>query len=151
MPIDLSTLGPGGLIARGGMYMSHLGDSNDLKLVANVQCCSCACCCGGMGFATQHITGKGTVFLAAGGSVLTKKLAVGETIVVDTNGIVGYEESVKMAVRTTGGCCNMCCGGEGMFNTTLTGPGLIIIQTMSFEKYRAAIVPPTPPTDGNKK
>ena len=36
----------------------------------------------------------------------------------------------------------MCCGGEGMFNATLTGPGLIIIESMSFEKYKFAVAPP---------
>ena len=39
----------------------------------------------------------------------------------------------------------MCCGGEGIFNTTLTGPGLVIIQSMSFEKYRRALIPPPLP------
>jgi uncharacterized protein (AIM24 family) len=57
----------------------------------------------------------------ASGTVLTKTLAEGETILVDTDSVVGFQESVKMGVKSTGGCCNCCCGGEGMFNTALTG------------------------------
>jgi uncharacterized protein (AIM24 family) len=96
--------------------------------------------------------GTGTLFLAAGGTVLTKQLAPGEVLVVDTSSVVGFQSSVKFGVRLAGGCCTICCGGEGMFNSTLTGPGLVVVQSMSFEKYKLAVAPPVqsagPPTPG---
>ena len=41
-----------------------------------------------------------------------------------------------------GGLCTICCGGEGLFNTVVTGPGNVYLQSMSFERYRAALKPP---------
>lgn len=138
VPVDLSTTGKH-LIARGGAYMAHCGQ---VSLTADFDCNCCRCCCGGMGFARQSITGDGTVFLAAGGTIITKVLGVKEKIVVDTESIVAYEHGVTLDFKAAGGCCTMCCGGEGMFNSSLTGPGLVVIQSMSFEKYKDALRPP---------
>lgn len=44
------------------------------------------------------------------------KHAAGEVLLADTEAIVGFAGSVEYGVRSTGGCCNCCCGGEGMFN-----------------------------------
>ena len=52
---------------------------------------------------------------------------------------MAWEESAKLGIRTAGGCCTCCCGGEGMFNTTLTGPGKVVFQSMSIEKFKAAL------------
>ncbi len=41
------------------------------------------------------------------------------------------EDSVEFDVRTTGGCCTCCCAGEGLFNTKLTGPGEVFLQSYS--------------------
>ncbi len=144
IPVDLTTVGSG-LIAKGGAYMSHLGEVN---LVAQWDCCPTTCLYGGMGIARQYMTGNGTVFLEAGGVVLTKVLEANEVLVVDTDAIVAFQESVKLDVRLQSGIAMCCLGGEGCFNTTLTGPGLVILQSMSFGKYRAAVAPPPQAPDG---
>ena len=46
---------------------------------------------------------------------------------------------MKLDIRLAGGCCTCCCGGEGMFNTVLEGPGTIYVQSMSVEKFKAAL------------
>lgn len=138
VPIDLKDVG-GKLISKSGAYMASL---DDVSIKADLDCCTAGCCCGGLGFIRQAATGTGTLFLAAGGTIVTKVLAPGEVIVVDTHSIVGYQESVKLGVRLAGGLCMCCCGGEGVFNSTLTGPGLVVLQSMSFEKYRRAVAPP---------
>mmetsp|Transcript_20890 Transcript_20890/g.21559 ORF Transcript_20890/g.21559 Transcript_20890/m.21559 type:complete len:242 (-) Transcript_20890:186-911(-) len=140
IPANLSKYGR--IIVKSGSYM---GSTGEVKVTADCDCNCCSCCCGGMGFIRQAAEGTGTIFLNAGGTVVQKELSPGETFIVDTNSIVGFQESVKFGLQRTGGCCTMCCGGEGLFNTTLTGPGLVIIQSMSFEKYRAALVPPVLP------
>lgn len=146
IPVDLNTVG-GRLIAKGGAYMSHLGT---VELSATWDCCPTTCLWGGMGIARQGITGTGTVFLEAGGVVLTKVLAASEVLVVDTDAIVGFQDTVTLNVRMQSSIPMCCYGGEGCFNTTLTGPGLVILQSMSFEKYRAAVAPPPPqPQGGN--
>ena len=64
---------------------------------------------------------------------------------VDETSLVGFQESVTMSFRAAGGCCTCFCGGEGLLLTTLTGPGLIILQSMSFEKYKASVAPVAQP------
>jgi len=138
VPIHLTEVG-GKMIAKSGAYMASL---DDVSVTADFDCCSLNCCFGGMGFIRQALSGTGTLFMAAGGTIVTKTLAPQEVIVVDTDSIVGFQESVQLGIRRAGGCCMCCCGGEGMFNSTLTGPGLVVLQSMSFEKYRRAVAPP---------
>lgn len=75
----------------------------------------------------QSHTGNGTVFLTAGGTVITTTLAENETIVVDSGSIVGFQDSVSYSVRLAGGPFVICFGGEGCCSNTLTGPGQGII------------------------
>ena len=138
VPVDLSTVG-GHLIAKGGAYMAHVGK---VSLVADCDCNCCKACCGGMGFTRQSIKGDGTVFLTGGGTIVMKTLQSGEKIVVDTNSIVGFQSSVNLTIRKSGGCYTMCLGGEGLFNSVLEGPGLVILESMSFEKYKDSLKPP---------
>ena len=83
-------------------------------------------------------------FLAAGGTVMEKVLGENEKIIIDTQSLVAWDDTVDMDVRLAGGCFAICCAGEGMFNTVMTGPGRVVIQSMSFEKFRRAIAPPPP-------
>lgn len=142
VPVQLPSVG-GTFIAQGGAYFASTGD---VDVSVDCDCCSCSCCCGGMGMIRQKASGNGTLFMTASGTVLTKTLADGEVLLVDTDSVVGFQESVKLGVKSTGGCCNCCCGGEGMFNTALTGPGMVVIQSMSEHKYKMAVAPPPPPS-----
>jgi len=144
IPVDMNTVG-NSLIAKCGAYMSHLGD---VKLVADMDCCSFASCCGGLGVFRQGITGTGTVFLNAGGVVLSKVLAAHETLIIDTDALVAFQSTVKLDVRNQSSVLMCCCSGEGCFNTTVTGPGLVIVESMSFTRYKAAVAPPPVQNDG---
>lgn len=112
------------------------------EIAADFDCCSATCCYGGLGCVRQGATGSGTVFYAAGGTILQKTLAPGERIIVDATSIVGFQESVQYGLKFAGGCGGLCFGGEGCFYGTLTGPGLVMVQSMSFEKYVRAVAPP---------
>ena len=68
-------------------------------------------------------------------------LAAGERILVDTDSVLCFERSVGLDVQWVGNIAAMCCGGEGVFNTTLTGPGRIWIQSMSIDKMRRLFPP----------
>ena len=70
---------------------------------------------------------------------MEKVLAPGEPLLVDSSSMVAFSDTVHYDVRRTGGCLICCCGGEGLFNTCLTGPGLVIVQTMSRDRLRQAI------------
>jgi uncharacterized protein (AIM24 family) len=102
-------------------------------------CNPATCCFGGQGCVRQTLGGEGTAFVAAMGTLMTKELGPGETIIVDTHSLVAWSETVTLDIRTAGGLCTCCCGGEGMFNTTLTGPGVVYFQSMSFQKFKAAL------------
>ena len=53
--------------------------------------------------------------------------------------VVAWDATATLGVRPAGSLGAMCCGGEGCFNTTLTGPGEVYVQTMSFERFKQAL------------
>lgn len=91
---------------------------------------------GGEGFILQKLTGPGTAFIHAGGDFIEFQLKQGETLQVDTGCIVAFDESVHDDVQFAGGIATSLFGGEGLFLATLTGPGKVIIQTMTLAKLR---------------
>ena len=89
---------------------------------------------GGEGFVLQKLSGNGTAFIELDGSVKEIDLAAGEKLKVDTGSVAIFESTVKYDVETVKGFKNMLFGGEGFFNTIITGPGHIILQTMPVSK-----------------
>ena len=96
---------------------------------------------GGEGFIMQKLTGNGTAFAEVDGELVEYTLAPGEQMVVDTGYVMGFELSVSMDIQQVKGLKNMVLGGEGLFNTVLTGPGKIWLQTMPISGVAAAIQP----------
>lgn len=95
---------------------------------------------GGEGFILQKLSGSGTAFLEIDGDSVTKELAPGETILVDTGNVVAFEESVEYEIERIKGIKNIFFGGEGLFLTKLTGPGKIILQTQNFNDFTGRIL-----------
>jgi Mitochondrial biogenesis AIM24 len=91
----------------------------------DMDCGFVSCCCAGFGLCRQKITGSDgdIAFIAAGGTIVYRKLEPDEQVIVDTRSIVAIEESVQLGIVPNGRFCTCCCGGEGCFSTTLTGPG----------------------------
>lgn len=88
---------------------------------------------GGEGFILQRITGPGTVFLEFDGFVDEVILAPGETLKVDTGHVAAFDPSVNFDIEMVKGLKNIFFGGEGLFLTTLTGPGKVYLQTMPLQ------------------
>lgn len=132
IPLDLATTKQK-FLARSGAYFASYGDA---ALSYDVDCNPCTCCCAGQGCCRQTVAGDGVAFLAAMGTVEVKTLGAGEMIVIDTNSLVAWESTATLGVRSSGGPCTCCFGGEGPCNTTLTGPGVAYIQSMSFQKFK---------------
>lgn len=101
---------------------------------------------GGEGFILQKISGNGTAFVELDGSIKEIELAAGEKIKVDTGSVALFESTVKYDVETVKGFKNVLFGGEGLFLTTLTGPGKLYLQTMNIAEFANKIIPylPTP-------
>ncbi len=85
---------------------------------------------GGEGFIMQKISGNGVVFLEIDGSVVEKELAAGQQLVIDTGYLAMMDATCSMDVKTVGSVKNALFGGEGLFNTVVTGPGRVALQTM---------------------
>lgn len=135
IPISLDRYS--GMTLKPGAFLGALGRSWDYKVktVNNLG----TGCCGGQGFFLSELHGSGTAFIHAMGTVETLRLKDGEKMILDNSALVAFEKGVKYDVRQTGGCLMCCCGGMGLFNVVLTGPGLVIVQSLSIEKLRWAI------------
>lgn len=96
---------------------------------------------GGEGLILQKLTGSGRAFIAACGDFNIVDLKPGETYKIATGNAVAWEESVKYDITATGGFKTALFGGNGLFLTTLTGPGKIIIQSMTLSDLAMALVP----------
>ena len=96
---------------------------------------------GGEGFILQRLSGSGMAFVEVDGELIEYQLGAGQQIVVDTGNVLGFETSVDMDIQQVRGAKNMFLGGEGLFNTLLTGPGKIWLQTMPIYNVAAAIQP----------
>lgn len=104
---------------------------------------------GGEGFIMQRLSGHGTAFIEIDGDLVEYDLRTGEQIVVDTGNVAGFTTDVKMEIRQVPGLKNKLFGGEGLFNTVLTGPGRIWLQTMPIARVAASIIPYIPTGSGN--
>ena len=89
---------------------------------------------GGEGFILQRLKGSGLAFVHAGGTVIEKDLAAGESLRVDTGCLVAFPESVDYDIKFIGGFTNALFGGEGLFLANLTGPGKVYLQSLPFSR-----------------
>lgn len=96
---------------------------------------------GGEGFIMQRVSGSGIVFAEIDGELVEYQLAPGQQMVIDTGNVAGFEPSVSIEVQQVPGIKNKVLGGEGLFNTVLTGPGRIWLQTMPITSVAGAIQP----------
>jgi uncharacterized protein (TIGR00266 family) len=96
---------------------------------------------GGEGFILEKFTGPGAVFIHAGGDFVKFDLKPGEVLQVDAGSIVAFDESVDYDIQFVGGIKTAIFGGEGLFLTTLTGPGHVVIQSMTLQKMRRELAP----------
>lgn len=85
---------------------------------------------GGEGFLMQKLSGNGYAWLEIDGSVQERELAAGEQLVVDSGYVAAMEASCSMEIQQIRGFTNIVLGGEGLFNTVVTGPGKVWLQTM---------------------
>lgn len=103
---------------------------------------------GGEGFVLQRISGEGHAFLEIDGEVYKKELKKGETIKVETGSIAAFDQTVSYDIIRVKGVKNVLFGGEGMWLSSLTGPGLVYLQTMSMTHLAERLIPFLP---ANKK
>lgn len=96
---------------------------------------------GGEGFIMQKLSGQGLAFVEIDGYACEYELAAGQSMIVDTGYLAMMDSSCSMTVESVKGVKNMLFGGEGFFNTKITGPGKITLQTMPIHAVAQAINP----------
>jgi uncharacterized protein (TIGR00266 family) len=94
---------------------------------------------GGEGFIMQKLEGDGLTFVHAGGTIVEKELAAGETVRVDTGCLVALTQTVNYDIEFVGGVKSAIFGGEGFFFATLTGPGHVWLQSLPFSRLAGKI------------
>ena len=134
LPVDVGARG--GLICQKGAFLCGQ-DSVQLNVTFTKKLSSGLF--GGEGFILQDISGSGMVFLEIDGDMVEKNLAPGEILKVDTGNVVAFERSVEYGIETVKGLGNIFFGGEGLFLTTLKGPGKVYLQTQNIAEFAGRI------------
>ena len=94
---------------------------------------------GGEGFIMQKLSGRGLAFVEIDGSVVEYDLAPGQKLITSTGQVALMDATCTMDVQTVKGVKNVLFGGEGLFNTVITGPGRVVLQTMPLTNFAGAI------------
>ena len=89
---------------------------------------------GGEGFIMQRVSGTGTAFIEIDGSAQEYVLQPGQKLVVSTGHLVMMDATCNIDVETVKGLKNVFLGGQGLFNTVITGPGRVVLQSMPISK-----------------
>jgi uncharacterized protein (TIGR00266 family) len=106
---------------------------------------------GGEGFIMQRLEGDGLAFVHAGGTIVKKELAAGESLKVDTGCIVALDSSVKYDIQFVGGVKSAIFGGEGFFFATVTGPGTAWLQSLPFSRLAGRVWQSAPQAGGKDR
>ena len=94
---------------------------------------------GGEGFIMQKLSGHGMAFLDIDGSSVEYDLGPGQQMIVDTGNLAMIDATCSIDIKSIKGVKNALFGGEGLFNTVVTGPGHIVLQTMPISGFAGAI------------
>ena len=99
---------------------------------------------GGEGFIMQKLSGQGMAFVEIDGSVIEYTLGPGQQMIIDTGYLAAMSETCQMTIQRIQGVKNMLFGGEGLFNTVVTGPGKIYLQSMPANNLAQSLIPYLP-------
>jgi uncharacterized protein (TIGR00266 family) len=143
--IHVFELGPGQsmMVQRDGFLFAESSVHLDIALVRKLG----SGLLGGEGFILEQLTGPGAVFVHAGGDFVQFDLAAGEQMQVQTGHLVAFEPSVNYDIQMVGSIKTAIFGGEGIFLATLTGPGKIVLQSLTLERLRHELAPRLPGTN----
>jgi len=147
IPIELSDFGGKILCQKDSFLCAAKGVEIEIALTKKLG----AGIFGGEGFILQRLEGDGLAFVHAGGTVIEKDLAAGETLRVDTGCLVAFATSVEYDIKFIGGFTNALFGGEGLFLATLTGPGKVYLQSLPFSRIADRILAAARFQTGEKK
>jgi uncharacterized protein (TIGR00266 family) len=144
IPINLAEMGGTVLAQKSSFLCAAKGTAVDMAFTQKFG----AGFFGGEGFVLQKLSGDGMVFLHACGTIVRRDLRAGERLRVDTGCLVAMSSSVDYDIAQAGNLKSMFFGGEGIFLTTLTGPGTVWLQSLPFSRFCDQIIARVPRTGG---
>ncbi len=106
---------------------------------------------GGEGFIMQKLEGDGLAFVHAGGSIVKRELAPGQTLMVDTGCVVAYTPNTNFEIQYVGKIKTALFGGEGLFFAKLTGPGTVWLQSLPFSRLASRVFAAAPQRGGGRE
>lgn len=130
IPIDLTSFGGRFLCQKDSFLCAAQGTEIEVAFTKKLG----AGLFGGEGFILQRLEGDGLTFVHAGGVVIEKDLAAGETLRVDTGCLVAFAPTVDYDIQFVGGFNNALFGGEGIFLARMQGPGKVYLQSLPFSR-----------------
>ncbi len=130
VPLDLKALGGEFMCQKDGFLCAAQGIDIEVAFTKKIG----TGLFGGEGFILQRLTGDGLAFIHAGGTIIQRNLQAGETLRVDTGCLVAFAPTVDYDIKFVGGFKNALFGGEGLFFATVTGPGLVYLQSLPFSR-----------------
>lgn len=136
IPLKLNELGGTFLCQKDSYLCSAMGINVEVAFTKKIG----AGLFGGEGFILQKLVGDGLAFVHAGGTIIEKNLAPGETLRVDTGCLVAFAPTVDYDIRLVGGFKNALFGGEGLFLANLKGPGLVYLQSLPLSRLADRIL-----------
>ena len=140
IPIKLEKNNPGIIAQKGAFLCAEESINLDVTFSKKIG----AGLFGGEGFVLQDINGEGTVFLEIDGNICKKELKDGESVLVDTGNVVYFEKTCSYEIESVKGVKNVLFGGEGLFLTKITGPGVVVMQSQNFNEFASRIIPLLP-------
>jgi len=136
IPLDLTRLGGSFLCQKDAFLCAAQGVEIEVAFTKKLG----AGIFGGEGFILQKLTGDGLAFVHAGGTIIEKDLAPGQTLRVDTGCLVAFAPTVSYDIKFVGGFKNALFGGEGLFLANLQGPGKVYLQSLPFSRLADRIL-----------
>lgn len=135
VPLDLGALGGQFLCQKDSFLCAASGTEIEVAFTKKLK----AGFFGGEGFILQRLTGDGMAFVHAGGTLIEKELAQGQTLRVDTGCLVAFAPTIDYDIQFVGGFKNALFGGEGLFLARLSGPGKVYLQSLPFSRLAGRI------------
>lgn len=136
IPLDLQQLGGEFLCQKDSFLCAAAGTEIEVAFTKRLK----AGFFGGEGFILQQLVGDGLAFVHAGGTIIEKELAQGETLRIDTGCLVAFAPTVDYDIQFVGGFKNALFGGEGLFLAKLTGPGKVYLQSLPLSRLASRII-----------
>ena len=104
---------------------------------------------GGEGFVMQRLSGYGVAFVEFDGYIKEYELGAGQQLIMDTGYLAAMTGTCSVDIQAIAGVKNMLFGGEGLFNTIVTGPGHVWVQSMPIAQMANSLIPYLPLNNNN--